>query len=117
MVVSGDEDWKEWHTKMEERLDDFDGTEDGAGAQPFEPPKGGFGAFQGNFVVDITDEEKKAATLRGWATELNTQKRFTYVQRRGALLAPQRYDFCERRVLRVPRAMRALVRACRGDGS
>jgi hypothetical protein len=80
--------------KMEDRRSDFDGggREDGK-IEPFEPPPGGFGAFDGNFVVQIEDEEKRAATLRGWAKELNTQKRFSYAQRLHAVFAPERYDF------------------------
>ncbi len=57
----------------------------------FEPPVGGFGAFDGSFSVAIQDEESKIP-LRGWAAFPQNQR----AQVRGLLLglfAPTRYDF------------------------
>lgn len=79
--------------KKQELLEDFDEDRAGAGSGPFIAPEGGFGAFDGNFTVAIEDEEKKAVSLRGWATQVNPQARWAYVMRFMALFAPERYDF------------------------
>jgi hypothetical protein len=73
-------------------VDDFQSNE-GKGDGPFIPPESGFGAFDGNFTVEIEDEERKAVSLRGWATELNPQIRFGYVTKLMALFMADRYDF------------------------
>lgn len=79
--------------KRVQLLEDFGSRREVAGATPFIPPEGGLGAFDGNFTVAIEDEEKKAVSLRGWATEVNPQKRWAYVTRLMALFQPARYDF------------------------
>ncbi len=79
--------------KRQELIEDFDEGAPGAGSGPFIAPEGGFGAFDGGFTVAIEDEEKKAVSLRGWATEVNPQKRWSYVVRLMALFSPERYDF------------------------
>lgn len=79
--------------KRQELLEDFDADDPGAGSGPFVPPEGGFGAFEGNFTVAIEDEEQKAVSMRGWATQVNPQARWAYVMRFMALFAPERYDF------------------------
>lgn len=79
--------------KRQMALEDFESQRAKAGAAPFIAPEGGFGAFDGNFTVAIEDEEKKAVSLRGWATEVNPQKRWSYVTRLMALFQPARYDF------------------------
>lgn len=81
---------------MEQRRSDlassFDPDADGAGLQPFEPPEGGFGAFDGNFSVQIQDEESKVS-LRGWANQLTPVARYAYGQRLFGLFQPEKYDF------------------------
>lgn len=79
--------------RREERLEDWDAEAEGAGNGPFEPPAGGFGAFQGTCAVQIQDEERKPVSLRGWATQVNPTVRFSYAQRLHKLFAPPRYDF------------------------
>ena len=79
--------------KMEQKRADFDREKDGAGAGPFEPPDSGFGFFDGTFSAKIIDEERKAASLRGWAQALTPQQKFPYAQRLFTVLQPERYDF------------------------
>lgn len=56
----------------------------------FEPPAGGFGAFDGGFSVKIEDEERKVVSLRGWTS---AQDRFVVAQRLYTVFMPERYDF------------------------
>jgi hypothetical protein len=56
----------------------------------FEPPVGGFGAFDGGFSVKIADEERKVVSLRGWTS---SNDRFVVAQRLYTLFMPERYDF------------------------
>jgi general secretion pathway protein K len=79
--------------KMEQRRADFDGDKEGAGAGPFEAPDSGFGCFDGSFSAKIVDEERKAASLRGWAQAMTPQQKFPYAQRLFMVLQPERYDF------------------------
>jgi general secretion pathway protein K len=80
--------------KMDATRAEYDGDKDGARFEgPFEPPEGGFGAFDGQFTATIVDEERKAASLRGWATADTPQKRFPYAQRLYTLFQAERYDF------------------------
>jgi hypothetical protein len=79
--------------KLEERRSAFDADKEGAAAGPFEPPEGGFGAFDGQFTASIVDEERKAASLRGWARATTPQQRYPYAQRLFTVLQPERYDF------------------------
>jgi hypothetical protein len=79
--------------KMDQRRADFDGGRSGAGAGPFEPPDGGFGYFDGTFSAKIVDEERKAASLRGWIQALTPQQKFPFAQRLFTVLQPERYDF------------------------
>ena len=79
--------------KLEERRAAFDTNKEGAGAGPFEAPEGGFGAFDGQFTATIADEERKAASLRGWARATTPQQRFPYAQRLFTVMQPERYDF------------------------
>ena len=79
--------------KRQATLEEFDKAKEGAGAGPFEAPEGGFGGFDGNFKVDIVDEEQKAVSLRGWGTAVSPQARWSYAQRLYALFRPERYDF------------------------
>lgn len=61
-----------------------------SGKKPFRKPAGGFGAFDGGFSVQIEDEERKAATLRGWA---GSNDRFAFAQRLYSVFQSERYDF------------------------
>ena len=79
--------------KHEEALDAWDPDAEGAGNAPFEPPAGGFGAFEGNFVVKIEDEERKAVSLRGWGNQVNPQLRFATAQRLYSIIQAERFDF------------------------
>ncbi|MCP4502044.1 MAG: general secretion pathway protein GspK [Deltaproteobacteria bacterium] len=79
--------------KMQDARDVFDEDAEGAGNGPFEPPKGGFGAFEGSFGVEILDEERKAVGMRGWHKASDPNLRFAYAQRFHALMAAQKYDF------------------------
>jgi general secretion pathway protein K len=79
--------------KLEEARRTFDQTKEGAGAGPFEPPEGGFGAFEGQFTATIQDEERKAASLRGWQRATTPQQRYPYAQRLYTVFQPERYDF------------------------
>ena len=72
--------------------EDFDPEAAGVGLGPFEPPEGGFGAFDGGFSVEIKDEESKVS-LRGWTTQLTPQGRYAYAQRLFGMLQPEKYDF------------------------
>ena len=76
----------------EEMLEQFDDEAVGAGDGPFEPPEGGFGAFDGSFSVDIKDEESKI-TLRGWDQQMTPQSRFAYAARLYSIFQPEQYDF------------------------
>jgi general secretion pathway protein K len=76
----------------EERLAGWDAEKEGAGKGPFEPPEGGFGAFDGTFIAEIQDEEQKAASLRGWTSAVGPAC-FAYAQRLFRVLQPERYDF------------------------
>ena len=82
--------------RMEEKREEaefgFDAESEGAGDEPFVPPEGGFGAFDGNFSVEIEDEERKAVSLRGWSVATGAA-RFTTAQRLFTLFQPKRYDF------------------------
>lgn len=79
--------------KQEARLEDWDAEAEGAGGGPFEPPEAGFGAFQGTCAVQIQDEERKPVSLRGWASTMSSQVRFSYAERLMKVFAPERYDF------------------------
>lgn len=79
--------------KLADLNDEFDADKEGAGNGPFIPPAGGFGAFDGDFGVEIVDEERRAASLRGWSKEVNPQARFAYAQRLYNVIQPERYDF------------------------
>lgn len=79
--------------KLEEKRAAFDADKEGAGLGPFEPPEGGFGAFDGQFTATIIDEERKAASLRGWQRATTPQQRFAYAQRFYTLIQPTRFDF------------------------
>jgi hypothetical protein len=79
--------------KLEEKRRAFDVTAEGAGAGPFEPPEGGFGAFDGQFTATVEDEERKAASLRGWQRASTPQQRFAYAQRFYTLVQAERFDF------------------------
>ena len=78
--------------KRGEIADNFDPNADGAGLGPFDPPEGGFGAFDGQFGVEIQDEESKVS-LRGWANQLTPAGRYAYGQRLFGLFQPEKYDF------------------------
>lgn len=88
---------EERRAKLEEaraqRKVDWDPDKEGVGKEPFEPPEGGFGFFDGTFKADIDDEEHKAAALRGWATALGPDACFAKAQRLFEVLHPERYDF------------------------
>ncbi len=87
---------------LEKRKEEFEAKQEDAafdaadvdpeleGTEPFVPPEGGFGGFQGEFNVEIDDEEKKAVSLRGWVTAAD---RFTIAQKLYSLFLPERYDF------------------------
>jgi general secretion pathway protein K len=79
--------------KLEQKRADFDADKEGVGAGPFEPPESGFGMFDGQFTAKIVDEERKAASLRGWATALTPQQKYPFAQRLFMVLQPERYDF------------------------
>lgn len=79
--------------EMEEKLATFDANRDGAGKAPFEPPEGGFGAFDGTFKATIQDEEQKAASLRGWSKIIPPAECFARAQRLFEVMTPERYDF------------------------
>ena len=80
--------------KLDERRADFDPNADGAPFNgPFEPPEGGFGAFDGQFTAKIVDEERKASSFRGWASATTPQQRFPFAQRLFTVFQPERYDF------------------------
>jgi len=79
--------------KLEEKRAAFDADKEGAGFGPFEPPEGGFGAFDGQFTATIVDEERKAASLRGWQRATTPQQRFAYAQRFYTLIQAERFDF------------------------
>ncbi len=87
----------ERNTRREEKMEDkrsaFDSGKEGAGVGPFEPPEGGFGAFDGQFTASIQDEERKAASLRGWQKATTPQQRYPYAQRLYTVFQPERYDF------------------------
>jgi general secretion pathway protein K len=78
---------------MEEKLAAFDANKEGAGKAPFEPPEGGFGAFDGTFKATIQDEEQKAASLRGWTKIIPPAECFARAQRLFEVMTPERYDF------------------------
>jgi type II secretory pathway component PulK len=78
--------------QQKQKLAEFDAEKEGAGKEPFTPPEGGFGAFDGTFRADIQDEEQKAASLRGWRNAL-PQQCSAYAQRLFSVLQPERYDF------------------------
>jgi hypothetical protein len=78
--------------QKKEKLASFEAKEGGP-QQPFEPPEGGFGAFDGTFRADIQDEEQKAASLRGWTSTISPQQCFAYANRLFMVLQPERYDF------------------------
>ena len=71
----------------------FDPEKEGAGKEAFVPPEGGFGAFDGSFQAEIEDEERKAATLRGWTQATSPAQCFSFAQRVYYVLQPERYDF------------------------
>jgi hypothetical protein len=84
--------------KRQEKIDEqraaFDPDAEGAPTSgPFEPPEGGFGAFDGQFTAKIVDEERKASTFRGWQTANTPQQRYPFAQRLFTVLQPERYDF------------------------
>jgi hypothetical protein len=79
--------------KLEEKKSSFDPDKEGAGKGPFEPPESGFGMFDGEFTAKIVDEERKAASLRGFATALTPQQKFPFAQRLFTVLQPERFDF------------------------
>lgn len=79
--------------ELEEKKGSFDPDKEGAGLEPFAPPEGGFGAFDGTFRADIQDEEQKPATLRGWATTISPAQCYAYAQRIFHVIEPERYDF------------------------
>jgi general secretion pathway protein K len=80
--------------KREAKKQEWDPDKEGhEGREPFEPPEGGFGYFDGTFKADIEDEEHKAAALRGWATAVGTDACFAKAQRLFDVLQPERYDF------------------------
>lgn len=62
------------------------------GSEPFVPPEGGFGGFDGDFSVEITDEERVAVSLRGWRSGTAPEK-FAVGQKLFTLFQPERYDF------------------------
>ena len=90
---------------LEDKKHDFEKDKEGAGAGPFEPPESGFGFFcradsglwpdecPGQFTAKIVDEERKAASLRGWSTATTPQQRFPFAQRLFMVMQPERYDF------------------------
>lgn len=78
---------------LAEKATTFDKDKEGAGLAPFEPPEGGFGAFDGTFRADITDEEQKAASLRGWGRIISPAECFARAQRLFEVMTPERYDF------------------------
>lgn len=92
---------KEEHaSKLEGRKTAFDDKKSGFDdenlqlAGSFEPPEGGFGAFDGEFRVDsIVDEEQKAATMRGWTRAVSPKERYLAAVRLNAVFASERYDF------------------------
>lgn len=79
--------------KMEGKRSAFEADKEGAGTGPFEPPEGNFGAFDGQFTATIVDEERKAASLRGWQRATTPQQRFAQAQRLYTLIQAERYDF------------------------
>ncbi|MEM7589258.1 MAG: hypothetical protein AAF320_03760 [Myxococcota bacterium] len=61
-------------------------------AKAFVKPKGGFGAFQGSFAVEIVDEESKIS-LRPWAAQTtSTQLKKAVADKLHALFSPVRHD-------------------------
>ena len=77
----------------EDKLADFDPSlESTSGNEPYIPPEGGFGDFDGSFGVEIQDEERKAATLRGWQGAAQNE-RWIQAQRLFTVFQPERYDF------------------------
>jgi general secretion pathway protein K len=93
-VSSAVEERKAKHAEaLEARTAAFDRNKEGAGQGPFEPPEGGFGAFDGTFRADIADEEQKAASLRGWSKIIPPAECFARAQRLFEVVAPERYDF------------------------
>jgi hypothetical protein len=84
---------EERKTAFDDKKSSFD-DENLAIAGSFEPPEGGFGAFDGEFRVDsIVDEEQKAATLRGWTRAVSPKERYLAAVRLNAVFASERYDF------------------------
>jgi len=73
--------------------DDYDVNEDEGRTGPFVPPEAGFGRFTGTCSVEISDEERKPVSLRGWGGVVNAQERFATAQRLFAVFQPERYDF------------------------
>ena len=52
--------------RLDEKTATFDPEKDGVGKEPFEPPEGGFGAFDGTFKADIQTKSRRPSSLRGW---------------------------------------------------
>ncbi len=94
-VAASLEDRKARHAeKVDSARADYDDRKEGARVDgPFEPPEGGFGAFDGQFTATIVDEEQKAASLRGWTKATTPQQRFPYAQRLYTLFQAERFDF------------------------
>lgn len=59
--------------------------------EAFEPPVGGFGAFEGAFNITIQDEESKIS-LRNWAEGSDGAKKNATQKLLSALVKPGRYD-------------------------
>ncbi len=87
-------------TKQEERKSKFDEKKAGIDDENilasgvFEPPEGGFGAFDGAFQVnEIVDEEQKVVSMRGWGTSISQKERFERARRLNAVFQNEKYDF------------------------
>ncbi|MDA0712568.1 MAG: type II secretion system protein GspK [bacterium] len=59
--------------------------------EAFEPPVGGFGAFDGTFEITIQDEESKIS-LRNWAASSDGAKKNATQKLLSSLIRPSRYD-------------------------
>ena len=65
----------------------------------FEPPEGGFGAFEGTFKVSVVDEESKIS-FREW-TGIGSAERIKVRKLLASLMAPQKYNYLFRKISRA----------------
>jgi Type II secretion system (T2SS), protein K len=71
----------------------FDTEAEGVGKTPFQAPEAGFGFFDGEFKVEVVDEEQKAASLRGWQSATTPQQRYPFAARLFHVIQPERFDW------------------------